>query len=114
MKIALVYFSFLPTVGGIEKQVSQIAISLADSGHSVEVLTTKSFDLQKADLSSQEAFEGFTIRRFGYFTIPGYRYTFFSPSMALYLWRRTARRFTFLASSLPAAGGFRRAPVAFS
>lgn len=87
MNIRFVYFSSLPTIGGLELNIHHTARSLVLRGHSVEVLTTTSQNLSKTQIKKHEEIDGVDYRRFSYLAVPGNKFAFLSPGMLRYLWK---------------------------
>lgn len=89
MKILQISTYFHPSVGGVERQVEEIAVHLVDIGHQVEVLTTDATHgkiKRMPQMRTSEEWRGVQIRRFKYQLRLG-NFFRFSFGLLWYVWK---------------------------
>ena len=63
MKTLFVNISYLPTIGGVEVIMHNLAKGLVAKGHGVAVITANTLDLKSAKLKKEENIDGVKVRR---------------------------------------------------
>lgn len=87
MKIIQVSTYFHPAVGGVERQVEEIAVHLQALGHEVTVLTTDANHGKVTRMQRlEESYRGLKIKRFPYRIKLG-NFLRFAPGLAIALWQ---------------------------
>lgn len=82
MKVAFIFFHFLPNIGGAEISMLIYARKLCKRGHKIVIITTKSYKFKLADLSSLEILnECITVRRLYFIPFP-FKYAFITPELS--------------------------------
>lgn len=73
LKIALIVDHFLPRIGGIELQVRDLALHLAEAGHRPEILTTTPGSKDLAEFSQTKLSQNVPIHRLDVPLMPGFK-----------------------------------------
>lgn len=81
MKILFINVSYLPTIGGVEILMHNLAKGLLAKGHDVEVMTSNTLDLKPAKLKKEERIDGVMVKRANAYKLPYLSYPLFTPEM---------------------------------
>jgi len=81
MKILLINVVYLPTIGGVEILMHNLAKGLLAKGHDVEVMTSNTLNLKPAKLKKEERIDGVKVKRVNAYRLPYFTYPLFTPEM---------------------------------